>query len=69
MPFVVTEAETSIITGPSLAGIPTANGSGVNTACVPPNGATLAVAGSEQATIASKPSLAGRSRYAARQAM
>ena len=47
MPLVVIEAEMSISTGSPEVGKPTAIGLGVKTACVPPNGATLATAGSE----------------------
>ncbi len=70
MPLVVMDMDTSIITGPSGEGQPAASGFGVYSRRVPPNGATLAVDGSEQATSSIRPRLgeAGR-RYAARQPM
>ena len=54
--------EVAIITGSSRVGNPIASGSGVNTARVPPWGATLATAGSEQAMRIIMPSRAGASR-------
>ena len=45
MPLVVIEAEMSTSTGSPASGKPSASGLGVNTACVPPNGATLGEVG------------------------
>jgi hypothetical protein len=69
MPLVVMEALMSIRIGSSAVGIPSAIGSGVNSACKPPNGATLASEGSEQANSIMQPRAVARSRYAARQPM
>ena len=55
MPFVVSDAEMSTSTGPSSVGKPIASGFGVNTARVPPNGATLAAFGSEQISSITRP--------------
>ena len=70
MPLVVMEAEMSTITPLSLlSGKPSAKGLGVNTAWVPPKGATLAELASEQASTISKSSCNARNKYTARQAM
>ncbi|MNT99973.1 hypothetical protein D3C72_2429690 [compost metagenome] len=61
IPLVVIEAEMSTITPPCDSGKPIASGFGVNTACVPPKGATLAVLGSEQASSMSMSSCSARS--------
>ena len=59
----------SIRIGSPSVGMPTAIGSGVNTAFRPPNGATLASDGSELAIITIMPWSVARVRNAARQAM
>lgn len=69
MPLVVIEALVSIRIGSPSVGMPTASGSGVKTARVPPNGATLAVEGSELATVTMRPRSVARVRKVARQAM
>ena len=48
MALVVMDMDTSSITGPPGDGQPAANGFGVNSRRVPPQGATEAVAGSEE---------------------
>src|SRR2546426_526621 len=61
MPLVVIEALMSTRIGSPSVGMPTATGSGVNTALRPPNGATLASAGSELAMVIIRPrAVAGR---------
>ena len=68
-PLVVMDALMSIRIGSPSVGMPTAIGSGVNAAFRPPNGATLATAGSEQVTIAISPRSVARWRNDARQPM
>jgi hypothetical protein len=69
MPLVVMEALMSMRMGSPSVGMPTAIGSGVNTALRPPKGATLASAGSELAIVTIMPLSVARVRKAARQAM
>lgn len=62
MPLVVSEADISISNGVDEVGTPSAIGLGVNTARVPPNGATLCVFGSELASIITRFDSVARSR-------
>src|SRR5450830_672494 len=66
MPLVVIDAEMSTRKGVPEVGIPAAIGFGVNTARVPPNGATLCTAGSELDNTIRKPSSVARNKYPAR---
>ena len=66
---MVIDALMSIRIGSPSVGMPTASGSGVNTAFRPPNGATLATAGSELARMTMSPRSVARWRNAARQPM
>ena len=68
-PLVVIDVLMSIRIGSPSVGMPTATGSGVNTAVRPPNGATLAVEGSELAIVTISPRSVARWRKAARQPM
>jgi len=58
----VSEAEMSTSTGSASVGKPIAIGFGVNTARVPPNGATLALLGSEQHSCITRPCSVARRR-------
>jgi hypothetical protein len=69
MLLVVIDALMSIRMGSPPVGMPTALGSGVNTALRPPNGATLASAGSELRIVTIMPAAVARGRKVARQAM
>ncbi len=62
MPFVTVDAEMSIRNGVPDVGMPAAIGFGVNTARVPPCGATLFTAGSELLSTIMKPSAVAFSR-------
>lgn len=62
MLLVVMEALVSISTGTPAVGKPAATGFGVNTPCVPPNGATLDCDGSEQLISAMQPRSVARDR-------
>ena len=62
MPLVVIDALMSIRMGSPPVGMPTAMGSGVNTALRPPNGATLASAGSELRIVTIMPAAVARGR-------
>ena len=59
---VVIEAEMSISTGPCGVGMPCATGFGVNTPFSPPNGATCAPEGDEDAIDTSMPWSVARCR-------